>query len=269
MTAAVALPLEKTLFIDIETAPLWRSVGEMGEGENILVEYWEKRYDKYREADKSVDDYFLEKAAIHAIYGRVVCIGLGWLGQKNGAWTWRETVLHDLNEKQLLQNFLDIWTKYFLPSPGRSEVTTLCGHNLLNFDYVFLGRRLLINGFPLPEPWLTTLNDPIWKSQNFRLRDTMQMWSMRESGGGSYISLEVLAHILGIPFRKSLSHHEIRDRFFQWQDTGEVSHFQPVLDYCLEDVRTTAKIYLRLMNRPDLIPHITPPTSNPTDPTTL
>jgi hypothetical protein len=42
MTAAVALPLEKTLFIDIETAPLWRSVGEMGEGENILVEYWER-----------------------------------------------------------------------------------------------------------------------------------------------------------------------------------------------------------------------------------
>jgi hypothetical protein len=34
MTAAVALPLEKTLFIDIETAPLWRSVGEMREGEN-------------------------------------------------------------------------------------------------------------------------------------------------------------------------------------------------------------------------------------------
>ena len=111
MTAAVALPLEKTLFIDIETVPLWRSVGEMGEGENILVEYWKERYDKYREADKSADDYFLEKAAIHAIYGRVVCIGLGWLGQKNGAWTWRETVLHDLNEKQLLQNFLDIWTK--------------------------------------------------------------------------------------------------------------------------------------------------------------
>jgi len=263
MTDGIALPLEKTLFIDIETAPIWRSLGEIGDVEHILVEHWERRYGKNREAEQSADDYFLEKAAIHALYGRVVCIGLGWLGQINGAWTWRETALHDLDEKQLLKNFLDIWTKYFLPAPSTPEITTLCGHNLLNFDYVFLGRRLLISGFPLPEPWLTTLTEPSWKSREFRLRDTMRMWGMNESGG-SYISLEVLAHTLGIPFRKSLSHHEIRDQFFQWQDTGEVAHFQPVLDYCLEDVRTTAKIYLRLMGRPDLIPHITPPPSNPT-----
>jgi pilus assembly protein TadC len=79
---------------------------------------------------------------------------------------------------------------------GQPEVTTLCGHNLLNFDYVFLGRRLLINGFPLPRAVADYAERSHLEIAEFSSPiDTMQMWSMRESGGGSYISLEVLAQV--------------------------------------------------------------------------
>ncbi len=261
MTDTLDALLSKTLFIDIETAPLWRSLNEIppdlddGEG-NILVEHWERRYDKDRPADESPDEYFLNKAAIHAIYGRIVCIGLGWLGLRNGAWQWRETVLYDLDEKNLLDRFIRIWTEKFIPKSNSLEIATLCGHNLLNFDYIFLGRRMLLNGFSLPKPWLLSLFQPHWTLKEFRLVDTMRLWSMGDSGGGSYISLEVLARVLGIPFRKSLSHQDICERFFSWADTGDISYFEPVLNYCAEDVRTTARIYLRLIGRLDLIPHI-------------
>lgn len=261
MTDTLDALLSKTLFIDIETAPLWRSLDEIppdphdGAG-NILVDHWEQRYAKDRPADQSPDEHFLNKAAVHAIYGRIVCIGLGWLGFRNGAWHWRETVLYDLNEKNLLDRFIHIWTEKFIPRPNSSEVATLCGHNLLNFDYIFLGRRMLMNGFSLPRPWSLSLSQPHWTLREFRLVDTMRLWGMGDSGGGGYISLEVLARVLGIPFRKSLSHHDIRECFYAWADTGDISHFEPVLSYCAEDVRTTARVYLHLIGRPELIPHV-------------
>jgi len=262
--------LSKTLFIDIETAPTWRSLTDIpstsyeADG-NILVEHWEHRYTRDRTPDQSPDAHFLDKAAIHAIYGRVVCIGLGWLGFRQGTWCWRETVLYDLDEKKLLAQFVNIWTEKFLPKPNSFEVATLCGHNLINFDYVFLGRRMLLNGFLLPRPWSLSLFQPHWTLKEFRFADTMRLWSMGDPNNMSYISLEVLARILGIPFRKSLTHQDIRERFFAWADTGEGEHFHPVLQYCAEDVRTTARIYLRLIGRPDLSQYIQATDSNFTE----
>jgi hypothetical protein len=256
MADGFALPLEKTLFIDLETAPLWRSLSDIPAASDTLVEHWERRYGKNRPPDESADEHFLNNAAIHAIYGRIVCIGLGWIGLHNGTWCWRETVLYDLNETQILSNFLKIWTEKFLPPPGSPDIAALCGHNLLNFDYIFLGRRILLNHLPLPRPWVSTLTQPYWNLREVRLIDTMRLWSMGETGSGAFIGLEVLAQVLGIPFRKSISHQEIRERFFQWQDTGDESYFQPVVEYCAQDVRTTAKIYLRLIGRSDLMAYI-------------
>ncbi len=263
--------LSKTLFIDIETAPIWRSLSDIPSAPheadgNILVEYWERRYIKDRDSDELPDQHFLDKAAIHAIYGRVVCIGLGWLGFRQGTWRWRETVLYNMNEKELLSQFVKIWTEKFMPKPNALEVATLCGHNLINFDYVFLGRRMILNGLPLPRPWSLSLSQPHWTLKEFRLVDTMRLWSMGDPSNVSYISLEVLARILDIPFRKSLTHQDIREKFFAWADTGEVEHFHPVLQYCAEDVRTTARIYLRLIGRPDLSEYIQATDFNFTEP---
>ncbi len=255
--------LEKTLFIDIETVPHWRSLTQIPaapyeENGNILLEYWERRYAKDRSPDESPDKHFLDKAAIHAVYGRIVCIGMGWLGKPNGNWLWRETVLHGLNEKEILSDFIKIWTDKFTPKPNSYEVVTLCGHNLLNFDYIFLGRRIILNDLDLPMPWQSSLTQPHWTLREYRLVDTMRLWSMGDSGGDRHISLEVLARVLNIPFRKSLSHDRIRELFFQWEDTGEERYFRPVIEYCAEDVRTLAKIYLHLIGRKDLTTYIKP-----------
>jgi hypothetical protein len=78
MADGFALPLEKTLFIDLETAPLWRSLSDIPAVSDILVEHWERRYGKNRPPDESADEHFLNNAAIHAIYGGLSV--LGWAG---------------------------------------------------------------------------------------------------------------------------------------------------------------------------------------------
>ncbi len=250
--------LSRTLFIDIETAPLYRSTTHIPS--ESLLEHWEDRYTKDRSKEDDPDKHFLQKAAIHALYGRVICIGLGWLrplGGPDNRWEWREKQLFSLDEVTILQEFIRIWEQHFWIKAGDGEVpVSLCGHNLISFDYVFLGRRMLLNGLPLPEPWVSTLIYPHWTIKQVRLLDTMRMWGLGVQEDRSFISLELLAQALQIPFSKGLTHDEIRDHFFRWTDAGDEAHFEPVLAYCAEDIRTTAKIYLKMFGLTQLIPYI-------------
>ncbi len=246
--------LSRTLFLDIETVPLYSSLDELPEA---LRAHWLEKYDKKRKPDESDENqYFQDKSGIYAVFSRVVCIGLGWLGQQNGQWLWREKVLAHLDERQLLAEFSQIWRDYFIDKdPSRAPV--LCGHNLIGFDYVFLGKRFLLNALPLVPPWSESLLMPTWNLRTARLIDTMHMWSFTSVERERYIKLEVLAYILGFSFEKSLDHKDIQERFNLWQQTADRTAFEPVLTYCLEDVRITAKIYLKLIGRADLVSHIT------------
>lgn len=248
--------LSKTLFIDIETVPLYNTLDELPEK---LRTHWLEKYDKKRKPEEADEEkYFQDKAGIHAAFSRVACIGLGWLGPQNGRWVWRDKVIYHLDERKLLLEFSQIWQDSFLEKePSSSRVPILCGHNLIGFDYVFLGRRFLLNELPLVPPWNESLLTPTWNLRAARLADTMLMWSFHSIDRERYIKLEVLAYILGFSFEKSLDHKGIQAHFTRWQETGDSRHFEPVVNYCREDIRITAKVYLKLMGRTDLIPYVT------------
>lgn len=249
------IPIDKILFLDIETAPLFRSLENLPE---YLREYWLRRYDKKRLKDTASimeEEYFLEKSGIHALYSRVVCIGMGFFAREENGYKWRTQVLTDLLEKQILLDFITFWDRFKQYSRRglldivKFPVYGLCGHNIMSFDIPFLGRRFLLNSIPLPDFWKDNQYKKPWQLEDPLVIDTMLLWNFT-AYENSFIPLEVLAGALGLPFSKSLSHTEIREAFYRWEDSGDRGEFDPVVKYCMEDVRVVAAIYL-LMQQPE------------------
>jgi len=238
--------IDRILFLDIETAPLYRKLESVPEP---LRTYWENRYGQHSPRSETEDSetYFLERSGIHALYARVVCIGVGFFHRENSGWAWRAKLFKDLDEKKLLQDFLAVWnssSEYFSKKQG--PIWAICGHNIRNFDLPFLGRRLILQGLPLPPFWRAAQYSQPWQLRDPMVIDTMLLWNFTSWDPGRYISLEMLAYAVGIPFQKSLTHTDIREAFYSWQETGDESAFEPVVQYCLQDVRTTAEIFVRL-----------------------
>lgn len=245
--------LEQILFLDIETAPLYRSLHEVPE---ILRDYWLRVYDGEREKKHpslTQEEYFQNKAAVHALFGRVICINMGYFAKPGPELTtWKQADLYSLDEENLLHCFLEKWERFrsHASKIGQSNdksrsIYAVCGHNILNFDIPFLGRRLLINQLPLPDFWRAAQWMKEWQLRDPTIIDTMHLWSFT-SRDSRYISLEMLAYAVGIPFKKSLTHDEIHAAFATWEDTQDAGAFLPVVQYCADDVRTTAEIYVRM-----------------------
>lgn len=260
--------LERVLFLDIEVAPLYNSLEEVPEK---LRAYWMQRYDPQRARtapEMDVDAYFLEKSGIHALYSRVVCIGLGTFlccgGEK--VYTWHEKIIYDLDEAKLLKDFIDSWDKFrnkvsqsssesYYQYKSDPPLYAVCGHNIQGFDIPFLGRRLVMNGLELPEFWREAQNAQPWQLKAPHVIDTMLLWSFT-SRENSFIPLEILACALGLKFEKSLDHVAIRKAFAEWQEKGgdpPIPAFDEVIQYCLRDVRITAAIYLAMQGDRSLI----------------
>lgn len=245
-----SVPVEKVLFFDIETAPLYR---KLEDAPDPLREYWVDKYEERRPStykELSQEEYFQERSGIHALFSRVVCISMGYFVRQSGQLLWRQTTHADLDERRLLTDFASKWNevgelmrKY--PSNGERISYVVCGHNVLQFDIPFLGRRFVLSRVEMPAFWRQAQRLPTWQLTTPAVIDTMELWNFT-GWDKNFISLEMLAYSVGLTFQKSLSHTEVRECFWQWEDTGEPACFEPVKAYCEEDVRTTARIFIRL-----------------------
>lgn len=252
MTQIVAI--EKILFMDIETAPAYERLDAVPEP---LQTYWRDRYEKdwqKKSPDFSSEDNFLDKAGIHALYARVVCISMGFFSNKNTT-AWRQISLYHLEEKQLLTKFIERWNDFATHAQKNGSekdhaAYAVCGHNIMNFDLPFLGRRMLMHQMKLPDFWYEAQWKKDWNLKKPAIIDTMNLWGFT-SRENQYIPLTILAQALGMSFTKSMSHDGIREAFWAWKNTGDISHFLPVVQYCEKDVRTNAEIYIRMQLPPE------------------
>ncbi|MCS7189826.1 MAG: ribonuclease H-like domain-containing protein [Bacteroidia bacterium] len=245
-------PIDRVIFIDIEVAPIYASLSQVPPE---LRSYWENKYNPEKlktNSSLTTEEYFSEKSGIHALYSRVVCIGIGYFCIVDGrGYQWEEEIIYDIDEAKLLRSFTERWEKFHTFYQEKSRIVlppdaptyAVCGHNIANFDIPFLGRRLLISKIPLPSFWQEAQNAQLWQLKNPAVIDTMLLWNFT-SRENSHIPLEILALALEIPFRKSLTHEQIREAFYQWMKSKDQNDIHPVLDYCLTDVRTTAKVYM-------------------------
>ena len=86
-----------------------------------------------------------DKAGIYAEFGKVVCISMGFILQKDGETQIRLKSIANKDESVLLQEFIDLLNSYY-----NSTDYMFCAHNGKEFDIPFLCRRILINGKKMP-----------------------------------------------------------------------------------------------------------------------
>jgi len=223
--------LNGILFIDIETVPLKPDYSLLSEG---LQGHWVKKSKQMKTAnDLNADPatLFAEKAGIYSEFAKVVCIGFGSLSNTPDGWKMRLKSLTNDNEKNLLNDFYhvaDRFSKHF-------KNFNFCGHNIKEFDIPFLCRRMIINNINLPECMQTAGKKP-WEVNHL---DTMELWKFGDFK--HFTTLALLAEILGIPSPKSdLDGSMVADVYWQDKDLPRIA------SYCLQDVLTTAKVYLKL-----------------------
>ena len=112
----------KILFFDIETVPQTFEYNELDERGQGL---WDRKTRFIQERENLNAEEVYEKAGIYAEFGKVVCISLGFVLQKEGEIQIRIKSIANEDEIALLQEFLDLLNSYY-NSPSNIKVIYNC-----------------------------------------------------------------------------------------------------------------------------------------------
>jgi len=224
--------ISKILFLDIETVPCVASYDDLSEAYKKL---WHKKATTLGKSEtQTIQDFFLERAAIYAEFGKIIVIGCGYITCPNPEEmpTLRVTALYGDDEKTLLSQF-----KELLDYIVDQEKWRLCAHNGKEFDFPYLCRRMLVNEISLP-PILDLKNKKPWEVPHL---DTMEMWKFGDRK--SFTSLDLLANLFNIPSSKStLEGSKVTHYYYTHKDLDAIAQ------YCMQDVIVAAQIFLKLNN---------------------
>ena len=227
------IPLEKILFLDIETVPNTSSWEDVPESEQKL---WDKKTFHQRKEETTAEDFYMERAGIMAEFGKIICISVGMIDRSNAL---KIKSFAGDDEKKLLVEFGEMFN-----SPRLNDVL-LCAHNGKEFDFPWIARRFLINGMQPPKPFQMFGKKP-WEIPHI---DTMELWKFGDYK--SFISLELMAYIFQIPTPKDdIDGSMVSSIYYIEKDLFRI------VKYCEKDVLTLANIFRRLRQE-DLIERYT------------
>ncbi len=221
---------EKIMYIDIETVPQHPEFGELDE---VMKALWEKKSAKTSEEGVSPDEDYA-RAGIYSEFGKIICISAGIIKRVDGERTLRVKSFFGHDEKVILQEFA-IALGSFTAIPG----TNICGHNVKEFDFPYIARRMIINGLPLPDI-LDVAGKKPWE---VKFVDTLDLWKFGDYK--HYTSLNLLTHIMGIPSPKDeIDGSQVASVYYQENDVERIAR------YCEKDVLATTQLFLRLKGEP-------------------
>jgi hypothetical protein len=222
------IKVEDVLFLDIETVPQAPSMSSLEPAMQIL---WEKKSKLFRNPDQSAEDVY-ERAGIYSEFGRIICISVGFIREKN-PFSLRLKSFHSDDEKILLTEFSAMISKF----SKSNKDAVLCAHNGREFDFPYIARRMIINRLIIPE----ILDNAGKKPWEIKLLDTMDLWKFGDYK--NYTSLELMTTILGIPSPKNdIDGSMVADIYYNEKDLPRI------IRYCEKDVIAIAQILLRFMN---------------------
>ena len=221
--------LQNILFLDIETVSCVEHYEEMA---GPFKPLWDKKAKAIGKKDEEdVSDFFFERAAIYAEYGKVIVIGLGFVVfDENDRPTLRVKALQGHDERAVLQTFGEMLERDFPQKDLR-----LCAHNGKEFDFPYLCRRMLVHGIPLPNV-LNVAGKKPWEVAHI---DTMELWKFGDRK--SFTSLHLLATLFGITSSKELmAGSDVNHYYYKKHDLAAISA------YCLQDVVVLVQIFLKM-----------------------
>ncbi|GJM34026.1 MAG: 3'-5' exonuclease [Saprospiraceae bacterium] len=235
-----AFDMDKVLFLDIETVsskptfaeldedlqPLWRS-----KARQLL-----RKPEEELEAEE-VADYYKERAAIYAEFGKIICISVGVVYRnKDKRLKVRLKSFASDDEAQLLTEFSQLLNQHYKDLYNYA----LCGHNIREFDIPYVCRRMIINQLPLPAALQIAGKKP-WETKH--LLDTMEFWKFGDYK--NYTSLKLLAAVLGFPSPKDDIDGSNVGRVY-WEEND----LDRIAVYCEKDVLATVQLYCRYRRMP-------------------
>ncbi len=219
--------LNDILFLDIETASLTEKFEDLPPR---IQEEWlrKEKLIKTEEVTAEPGSLYFDRAGIHAEFGQVACVGVGYFQwkKKDKKLTFRSKCFAHEEERELLLEFAALLEK---------KKWILCAHNGKEFDFPYLCRRMLIQGVKLPEPLQIAGKKP-WEIRHL---DTMELWKFGDYK--HYTRLELLASVFGIPSSKDdLDGSQVNTTFHLEKDIEKIKK------YCLRDVEVTARVYIAM-----------------------
>ena len=223
----------KILFLDIETVPQVYRFQDLNDTSKSL---WSKKTKYLQEKDQLSAEEVYEKAGIYAEFGKIICISVGFLIQAKGEMQIRLKSFSSLNEKKLLQGFIDLLNTHY-----NHNSYILCAHNGKEFDFPYISRRLLVNEMKLPI-LLNNAGKKPWEINNI---DTLELWKFGDYK--HYTSLELLTNIFNIPTPKDdIDGSQVAKIFYEDQNIDRI------INYCEKDVIATIQLFQKYRGQ-DLI----------------
>ena len=235
------IDLTKILFLDIETVCGRANFEEVPPR---MRELWHKKAKQLRllsedllpesvEEEQAVAHSYLDKAAIYAEWGKIICISVGIFSyDSDKQLQFRLKSFYSDDETELLENFTKLLDTRF----NDTFKYYLCGHNIKEFDVPYICRRLIINRLPLPALLQVQGKKP-WETKF--LLDTMELWKFGD--GKAFTSLNLLTAVFDIPTPKDDIDGSQVGRVY-WTE-GDLPR---IASYCQKDVLATAQVYLAM-----------------------
>ena len=221
-------PIDKILFLDIETVPQYRSYEDLPENWKTL---WDAKASYLiRNKENETVESIYNRAGIYAEFGKIVCISCGFI---QGSGEQKKITLKSFageDEKLILSEFSEMIRKW-----SAHDQRFLCGHNGKEFDFPYLCRRMIVNQVSIPSILDISGKKP-WEVNHF---DTMELWKFGDFK--NYTSLNLLAQALGISTPKDDIDGSMVGQVY-WQE----KNLDRIITYCQKDVVTVAQVLLRL-----------------------
>ncbi len=230
----INVPLDKILFIDIETVGIEADYPTLEKKNPKLAElfsnyesWFKKRFPE--DADVALDQLFQTRTALVPEFARIVTVCLGIVDQSG---KFKTTVFSDENERSLLIELRKTLFKcgelgYFL-----------CGHNVKNFDIPMMAKRMIINNI-LPPKIFPTYDTKPWEVKAIDTRDVWQY--------GQYASistLDLMCGVMGVESSKSdeMDGSRVHEVFYKEKNIDKIN------TYCEKDVKVLYEVVKKLQN---------------------
>lgn len=221
------VPLEKILFLDIETVPQTYQFPDLEEETKKL---FESKTRFMQNEEKSYEQLYNERAGIYAEFGKIVCISVGFVRDTSTGRQIRMKSYYHEDEETLLKQFKGLLEEHY-----NTPYHILCGHNAKEFDFPYICRRMLINGIKLPAI-LDIAGKKPWEISHL---DTLELWKFGDYK--AFTSLALLCHVFKIPTPKDdISGADVARVYYEENDLERIKI------YCEKDVVALIQLFLRM-----------------------
>ena len=237
----INIPINKILFLDIETVGLCRNLEGCKENHPNIAEQFVKYFDWFlkrfpednvetdglEEELQKMNDVYEKRSALVPEFAKIICVSMAFM-TKDGI---KQQTFSNHDEKQLLMDVRDLLDRC------HKLDFYLCGHNLKNFDIPMLAKRMIINGI-MPSKILPSYDTKPWEVKAI---DTKEIWQY-----GAYTSigsLDLVCSTMGIDTPKDGPIHGGNVHEVYWNNQ---SRLDEISEYCEKDVKVLVDFITKL-----------------------